>query len=192
MALTRSRTAIAALLVVGMACSGGRPACVDATVAREARVALEVEAGQIDFAPVLPCGPGRGFVVGSVVGDTLPGTPPARRISFIVERNGERSYVFSGTRAAIGSSQIPQGTRRFSVSAGPAVAEGFIGPAGGGGEMAYLRWRTDGVTYELDASLGRALDEADVRQIATALMLRGSTAERRAPATPSSGRSERG
>ncbi len=178
MAWPHTPTVIAALAVVGMACSSSTTICVDAALTHEAQAALEVESAQMDFTPVLPCGFGRGFVVISVAGDSLPGTPSQRRISFIVERHGERSYVLSETRAAITSSQVPQGTRRFNVLAGSVVAEGFAGASGSGGEMAYLRWRTDGVTYELDATLGRALDEADVRQITTALMLRGTAASR--------------
>lgn len=172
------RVVLTTLALIGMACSGSTATCVDAALTLEARAALDIESGRIDFTPLLPCGVGRGFVVSSVVSDTLSGAPPQRRLSFIVERNGERSYVLSETRAAVTSSQIPQGTRHLSVSAGPVVADGFVGASGSGGEMAYLRWRTDGVTYELDATLGRALDEADVRQIAMALMLRGATAGR--------------
>ena len=179
----RSRTIIAVLIVVaGMACSTGTATCVDATLTREAQAALDVVAAQIDFTPVLPCGYGPGFVVRAVIGDSLPGTPPQRRVSFIVERSGERLYVLSETRAPIGSSQIPQSTHRLRVSAATIVAEGFAGPSGSGGEMAYLRWRTEGVTYELDATLGRALDEAEVKRIASALMLRGSAGGQ--PATP--------
>lgn len=150
----------------------------------DARAALEVVAAQIDFTPVLPCGDGRGFVVTSVVGGTLPGTPPQRRVSFIAERSGERAYVLSETRAPVTFTQIPQSTHRLRVAAGEVVAEGFAGPSGSGGETAYLRWRIDGVTYELDATLGRALNEAEVQQIAIALMLRGSS-QPRASTTPS-------
>ena len=149
----------------------------------DARAALEVVAAQIDFTPVLPCGDGRGFVVTSVIGGTLPGTPPQRRVSFIAERSGERAYVLSETRAPVTFTQIPQSTHRLRVAAGEVVAEGFAGPSGSGGETAYLRWRIDGVTYELDATLGRALKETDVRQIAMAFMLRAS-AQSGAPATP--------
>ena len=172
------RVVLTTLALIGMACSGSTAACVDVVLTPEARAALHVESGQIDFVPVLPCGTGRGFIVSVVVSDVLSGAPPLRRLSFVVERNGERSYILSETRAAVTSTQIPQGTRRLSVSVGAVSAEGFTGSSGSGGEMAYLRWRTDGVTYELDASLGRALDEADVRQIARALMLRGSVAGR--------------
>lgn len=174
-ARVRPWSIIAALTAVGMACSTGAKTCVDVILTPEVSQAVVAESGRLDFDPVLPCGAGRGFIVSSVAIDALPGAPSERRISFIVERNGERAYVLSETRVPIVSTQIPQGTRRLKVSAGPVVAEGFVGASGSGGEMAYLRWRTDGVTYELDATLGRAVDEADVREIATALMLRGAT-----------------
>jgi hypothetical protein len=109
---------------------------------------------------------------------------PQRRISFIVERSGERAYVLSETRVLVASTQIPQSTHRLRVTAGEVIAEGFAGPSGSGGEMAYLRWRIDDVTYELDATLGRALDEADVRRIAIALMLRGAAVPRASGSRP--------
>ncbi len=171
----RSWCIVAALAAIGTACSTGAMTCVDAVLTSEVRQAVAAESGSLGFDPVLPCGTGRGFIMSSVAIDALPGASSGRRISFIVERNGERAYVLSETRAAITSSQIPQGTRRLSVPAGPVVADGFVGASGSGGEMAYLRWRTGGVTYELDATLGRAVDEADVRQIAGALMLHGAT-----------------
>lgn len=167
-----------ALALLGMACAPRAAICTDVAWAPEARRTAETESGGLGFPPLFPCGTGRGFVVASVVVDALPGTPAQRRISFIVERNGERAYVLSETRTPIASTQIPQGTRRLKVSAGRVVAEGFVGASGSGGEMAYLRWRTDGVTYELDATLGRAVEEADVRQVAKALMLRGTALDR--------------
>ena len=53
---------------------------------------------------------------------------------------------------------MPLGTIRLRLSArGPdgaeVVAEGFTGPSGSDAEIAYFRWRTGGVTYELDAVL---------------------------------------
>jgi len=167
-----------ALILLRMACSPRAAICADVAWAPEARTTTETESGRLGFSPLLPCGTGRGFVVASVFVDVLPGTPAQRRISFIVERNGERAYVLSETRTPITSTQIPQGTRRLKVLAGQVVAEGFVGASGSGGEMAYLRWRTDGVTYELDATVGRALEEADVRQVAKALMLRGAALDR--------------
>lgn len=168
-------TALAALAVAGIACSSAGSMCVEVPLTREARTTLAVESGRVDFVPLLPCGIGRGFAVTSVFVDALPGTPPGQRISFIVERNGEPSYVLSETQTAVTSTQIPQGTHRLSVSNGQVVADGFTGMSEGGGELAYLRWRTGGVTYELDATLGRALDEGEVRKIAAALMARGDT-----------------
>lgn len=164
--------ASAVVLTAGAACSDRPTRCVDATLTGSAQASLSMLATRIDFKPVLPCGYGSGFVVRSVVGDTLPGPLPLLRISFVVERDGERSYVFSQTRSPITSFQIPQSTHRLRLSTGAVVAEGFAGPSGSGEEMAYLRWRTGDVTYELDATLGRTLDEAEAKQLATALMQR--------------------
>lgn len=174
MAWPNATTAIAALAVAGIACSGSSSTCVEVPLTREARATFAVKSTRVDFTPLPPCAAGRGFAVASVFVDVLPGSPPGQRISFIVERNGEPSYVLSETRAAVTSTQIPQGTRRLRVTSNSVVADGFIGKSEGGGEMAYLRWRTGGVTYELDATLGRALDEAEVRQIAAALMRRAA------------------
>lgn len=170
-------TVIAALALAGIACSSTSPTCAEIPLTSGARTTLAVESGRVDFVPMLPCGIGRGFSVASVFVDALPGTPPGHRISFMVERNGQPAYVLSETRTTVTSTQIPQSTHRFSVSAGPVVADGFTGVSEGGGEIAYLRWRTRGVTYELDATLGRALDGAQVRQIAGALMRRSAAAE---------------
>ncbi|TAK76264.1 MAG: hypothetical protein EPO16_07430 [Dehalococcoidia bacterium] len=172
MAWPNAATALAALAVAGIACSSQGSRCVEVPLTPQARATLAVESPRVGFIPLPPCAAGRGFTVASVFVDALPGTPPGQRISFIVERNGEPSYVLSETRAAVTSTQIPQGTRRLRVTSNSAVADGFIGMSEGGGEMAYLRWREGGVTYELDATLGRGLDEADVRQIAAALMRR--------------------
>lgn len=181
----RTRAMIAtAVAVAAMACAGGAATCVEATLSRQATAALAVIAADLDFTPLLPCGYGPGFVVESVIVDTLPGAPPQRRVSFIVERSGRRSYVLSQTRVPVTSTQIPQGTHRLRVAAGDVIAQGFAGPTGSGGEMAYLRWRIDGITYELDATLGGALDEAEALRIVRAVMQRASPAPE-APGTPS-------
>ena len=78
------------LVVAGVACSNGSATCVAATFTREAQAALDVVAAQVDFTLVPPCGFGPGFVVTSVIGDTLPGALSQRRVSFIVERSGQR------------------------------------------------------------------------------------------------------
>jgi len=166
--------AVAALAAVLAACASDTRACLDVPLSTAAQATLteEAEAGRIDFAPVLPCARGRGYLVTSVTGDSLPGAPPYRRLNYVVERRGVRVYVLSETRAPVTSTQIPQGTRRLRVTSGEATAEGFVGASGSGGEMAYLRWRAAGITYEFDATLGPAFSEADARTVAAALLAR--------------------
>lgn len=182
----RQPRVIALLMLVVGACSSGPAPCIDAAPTREARAALDSLAARIDFVPVLPCGFGEGLVVATVVIDALPGATPQLRVSFIVKHStGGRAYVFSQTRALITSSQIPQSTHRVRVSSGATTAEGFSGATGSGGESTYLRWRINEVTYELDATLGRLLTEAEVRDIAAALMARSAAVPLSASATPS-------
>ena len=102
----------------------------------------------------------------------LPADPPLPRINFIVERRGERAFILSQTRALLPFTQIPQGTHRLRVAAGDAVADGFAGPSGSGPEIAYLRWRTAGVTFELAADLHPWQTERDLQAVAAALMER--------------------
>ena len=47
---------------------------------------------------------------------------------------------------------------------------GFAGPAGTGDDIAYLRWRSDDVTYELHAALRPWLTEQDIVSLAVALI----------------------
>jgi hypothetical protein len=78
--------------------------------------------------------------------------------------------MLSQTRAGLRFSAIPQGTHRIQFATDGVIAEGFAGPTGTGVETAYLRWRTAEVTYELTATLGTWLSEADLRSIAAALI----------------------
>ncbi len=182
--MKRRRSGIfSAALLFGtcLACAGGPATCVDASFAHEAQTAFDAVANGIDFVPVIPCGYSPDLVISSVTASALPGTPPPRRVSFIVEQSGERLYVLSETRAPVTSSAIPQSTHRLRLVVEDVVAEGFAGPSGSGGETAYLRWRTADITYELDATLGRALSETETQQIAAALMRRGVAAPSRPP-----------
>ena len=67
-------------------------------------------------------------------------------------------------------SAIPQGTHRLRAAGAGVTASGFAGPSGSGVDLAYLRWRTSGVTFELAATLHPWLTERDVRAIAEALI----------------------
>ena len=92
------------------------------------------------------------------------------RVNFVVGRSGERAFIFSQTRALLPFSQIPQSTHRLRASAAGVSADGFAGPAGTGEDIAYLRWRSGGVTFELSATLRPWLSESDVRTLAEGLM----------------------
>ena len=102
----------------------------------------------------------------------LPGDRPEPRISFTVARGDEHAYTLSQTRAELPFRAIPQGTHHLEAHAGGQVATGFAGPGGSGVDLAYLRWRRLGVTYELAATLRPWLDEEDVQALAVALMER--------------------
>jgi len=133
---------------------------------------MPAASARLDFPPQRPCAFDVALSVSSVFVDMLPGSPPQPRINFVVTRDSEGAFVLSQTRAPALFSAIPQGSRRIRVNAGRGVADGFIGPSGSGVEIAYLRWRLDDVTYELDATLRSWLTEEDVRAIAAALMVR--------------------
>jgi len=105
----------------------------------------------------------------------FPATPPTQRISFVVEQRGERAFILSATTAQVPFTAIPQGTSRLRASGDGVVADGFFGPSGGGDEIAYLRWRVAGVTYELFAVLSASLTHRDVQAITIAMIDAGFT-----------------
>lgn len=112
--------------------------------------------------------------------DVLPeGGARWPRLHYEVSRDGETAYVLTLTEAIVPYRAIPLGSRRLRVDAGGIVAEGFAGPSGAGGEVAYLRWRAGGVTHELFASLRPWFAERDVRAVAAALMRRSASGRRR-------------
>lgn len=80
--------------------------------------------------------------------------------------------MLSQTRALVPYTAIPRSTHRLQSSADGVTAAGFAGPSGSGTDIAYLRWRADGVTFELAATLGPWLTERDVVAIAEALIAR--------------------
>jgi hypothetical protein len=91
-------------------------------------------------------------------------------VSFVVTRDGDDVFILSETRAAQPFSAIPQGTHRLQAMALGVVATGFAGPSGSGTEIVYLRWRVEGVTFELAGTLSPWLRERDVQTIAEALI----------------------
>ncbi|MEZ4503743.1 MAG: hypothetical protein R3C39_14055 [Dehalococcoidia bacterium] len=131
----------------------------------------------LDFAPTLPCTFSSNARVTAVYLDTLPGSQPGDpsgpRISLEVTRAGARLYLLSQTRIEVRSSAIPLSSHplRATLEADPPIeAAGFAGPAGTGDEIAYLRWRRDGITTELLATLSPTFTEDDVVRVARALM----------------------
>ena len=82
----------------------------------------------------------------------VPSGAPQPRVSFVAERRGERGFILSATPAEVPFSAIPQGTHRLVAGADAVTAAGFAGPSGSGEEIAYLRWRIDGISYELAAT----------------------------------------
>ena len=164
--------AIAVCVVVALlaTCTSDR-SCEEVPLSAKAERALGELESQVDFALVRPCAFGSGLEVTGVSEDSLPQEGVRHpRFNFVVSRDGRHAFTFSQTRAVVAFRAIPTGSHWLRVSAGGVTAEGFGGPTGAGVDLAYLRWRKDGVTFELQATLGSRLTEEDVQEIAAALM----------------------
>ena len=168
--IASSVLAACALAAMLAACTSDR-SCEEVPLSAEAERALGELEGQVDFALVRPCAFGSGLEVTGVSEDSLPQEGVRHpRFNLVVSRDGRHAFTFSQTRAVVAFRAIPTGSHWLRVSAGGVTAEGFGGPTGAGVDLAYLRWRRDGVTFELQATLGRRLTEDDVQEIASALM----------------------
>ena len=184
--ITPGRLVVATLYValLGAACAGELARCSDVPLAPSAERELAEAAATLDFEPRVPCTYRSGFSVRRVFADVLPGDPPQPRLNFSVERGRDRAFILSETRALLPFSAIPQGTHWLQASADGVTAAGFAGPSGSGEDLAYLRWRVDGVTFELAATLYPWLTEQDVQAIAEALMMRKPASESRRVDSP--------
>ena len=131
---------------------------------------LRVASRAVDFEPLVPCAFGSGFEVTAVFSDLVPEGPPKPRVNFVVTREGQPGYILSQTRADVPFTAIPQSTHRIEASFGDVTGSGFAGPAGTGEDIAYLRWRVNGVTFELAATLHPWLTERDTQAIASSLI----------------------
>lgn len=155
-----------AVALILVACSGAPASCrelpLTAVAASEEREAV----ARVDFAPRRPCAFVSGLRVRSVFVDVLPEAGGLARLSYLAEGPGGASFTFSRTRAELPFRAIPQGSRHVRVAAAGATAEGFVGPSGTGVEFAYLRWRHDGVTAELVATLRGRLTLGELERIA--------------------------
>ncbi len=175
----RARRAAAAvarsgfILVAVLAACTSRGSCTDVPLSAEAAEALVELERRAEFRLTRPCSFDSRFEVTRVFEDVIPemGTRYPR-LNFSVRGRGEEAFTFSQTEATLPFSAIPQGSHRLRVSTEGLRAEGFAGPAGTGEDIAYLRWRTGGVTFELAATLRPGLTERDVEDIAEALMQR--------------------
>ena len=162
-----------ALAILASSCAGS-PTCSAVPVTETAQGQLAAVREQIDFALIEPCALGARLRVERVFVDTLPGEPVQPRVTFIVESNGERAFIFSETRAMLPFSAIPQGTQRLTVQRAGVSARGFAGASDDGGEISYLRWRIGGVTFELFAALESWQTLRDVELLAAALIERST------------------
>ena len=159
-----------ALVALAAACTGEKT-CSEVPLSPSAAEALDAIEGRVDFALVRPCAFESGLEVTGVSEDSLPEQGVRHpRANFVVGRDGRHAFTLSQTRAVVSFRAIPTGSHWLRVSAGGVTAEGFAGPTGAGVDLAYLRWRRDGVTFELQATLGSRLTEEDVQEIAAALM----------------------
>ncbi|MYD65702.1 MAG: hypothetical protein F4X26_06970 [Chloroflexi bacterium] len=120
-----------------------------------------------------PCAYEPELEVGNVFADALPEEGRQHpRVNFSVHREGEHGFLLSQTEATVPFLAIPLGSHRLQVEVDGRHAEGFAGPSGAGVDIAYLRWRRDGVTFELAATLRPWLTERDVQEIAAGMMAR--------------------
>ncbi|MBM3140683.1 MAG: hypothetical protein FJZ92_10915 [Chloroflexi bacterium] len=194
----RARGAACALALVlallGAACgalggSDGAPVCPVLSFAPGLEREWDALSASLDFAPEPPCARGGRLLVAVVFVDRTPADRGfADRLNTVVERDGTRAFVFSQTRALVPFTQIPDGSRRLHVDAprGALAADGFVGRSPSGAGIAYLRWRTGGVTYEVAASIHRAFTERDL--VAAVRSMLGRTGQPRAPASPTAAR----
>lgn len=161
----------ACVLAALLAACGTNDTCAEVPLSAEAATALaELERGT-DFPLARPCSFESGLEVASVSEDAIPEQGVRYpRVNFLVRRGGDHAFTLSQTRAGVPFRAIPIGSRWLRASANGLTAEGFSGPTGAGVDLAYLRWRRDGVTFELLATLGSKLNERDVQDIAEALM----------------------
>ena len=164
--------ALAACLAAALlAACASEATCSEVPLSPESANALDKLERQVDFALRRPCSFESGLEVTGVSADVIPDMGVRHsRINFTVQRAGSHAFTLSQTRALVSFRAIPLGSHWLRAQVGDLTAEGFAGPTGAGVELAYLRWRRDGVTFELLATLRLRLTEEDVQDLAEALM----------------------
>jgi hypothetical protein len=166
-----------ALLVATLmiACNTQSATCDELPLTPDTTEQLDTASTAVGFSPQLPCAYRNDLEVTRIFDDSIGSTP---RINSQIERRDERIFIFSQTRGEVPFHSIPRSTHNIAVAATTAAgdsvtASGFAGPpaaVGGGAGGAYLRWRINGITYELAAILTLWFDESDVLQTAAALI----------------------
>jgi hypothetical protein len=161
---------------LALACNTQPATCDELPLSAETSEQLATAATAVDFAPQLPCSYRNDLEVTRIFDNSVGSVP---RINFLVERDDQRTFIYSQTKGEVPFVAIPRSTHNIATSATTAAgdsvtASGFAGPtageAGGGDTIAYLRWRTDGITHELAAILTPWFDEPDALQTAAALI----------------------
>ncbi len=167
-----SLASLAAVVTLLAACGGGPAECRVIPFAADARAQARSARDALSFEPVAPCSTRSDLEVVRVLAGNTATLPAEPRITYIVERRGDRAFTLAATRAELPFSAIPRNTEHLRAGAGEVTAAGFAGTATGGDEIAYLRWRIDGVTYELAATLHPWLTPSDVQTIAAVMIER--------------------
>lgn len=159
-------------LVLITSCAGDPSTCRELPFTPKAEHSLGLARDSVKFTLVPPCAHLSRLEVSLVIIDQLPGNTVEPRVTFVVERQGQRAFLLSETRALVSFTQIPQGTSPLRITSGDVVADGFIGASGSNIEIAYLRWRVSGVTHELAATVHDWQGHEEIVRLATALMER--------------------
>ena len=163
----------ASLLVAAAAACVSRGPCTDIELSPDAAGELADLERSSAFPIARACAYEPEFTVGRVFEDSLPEQGRQfPRVNFSVHRDGDHAFVLSQTEATVPFRAIPLGSHHVQVEVDGRFAEGFAGPAGTGDDIAYLRWRRDGVTFELAATLHPWLTEHDVQDLAAGMMER--------------------
>ena len=159
-----------------LACSSQSSTCDELPLSPETSEQLTTASAAIAFVPQLPCAYRDDLEVARVFDNSVGSAP---RINFLVERRDERVFVFSQTQGEIPFRAIPRSTHNIAITtttaAGDEVtASGFAGPTaaevGVRDNIAYLRWRIEGITHELATILTPWFDEQDTLNTAAALI----------------------
>jgi len=153
------------IAALSLACNTQPATCDELPLTSDTTEQLAAASTAVGFAPQLPCVYRNDLEVARIFDDSVGSAP---RINFLVLRRGERRdlrdgeriFIFSQTRGEVPFHAIPRSTHNIAITA-TTVA---------GDTIAYLRWRTDGITHELAAILTHWFDELTALHTAAALI----------------------